>query len=187
MNPLSNFDQGIQKNGHVKIGNFYYRIGNAKIDGSTVTLIKDRSVEQRGGSEVGMKSINFACESTAGEKIVLDELRGNIVLLDFWGTWCAPCREELPKLKSIYEQYKSKNFIMIGIANDNLDSLNKFIKENQIYWPQIVQDNDKSIISDYNVVGYPTTFLIDENGTILAKDLRANELSKKIAEIFNNK
>lgn len=186
-NTLSNFDQGVQKNGHIKIGDFYYRIGNAKIDGSTITLIKDRSVEERGGNEVGMKSINFARESITGDKIVLDELRGNIVLLDFWGTWCAPCREEIPKLKSIYEQYKSKNFKMIGIANDNLESLNKFIKENKIEWAQIIQDNDKAIINDYNVVGYPTTFLIDVDGKILAKNLRAIELADKISEIFKNK
>lgn len=186
-NTLSNFDNGIQKNGHIKIGKFYYRIGNAKIDGSTITLIKDRSIEERGGNEVGMKSINFVSESISGEKIVLNELRGDIVLLDFWGTWCAPCREEMPKLKSIYEQYKSKNFKMIGIANDNLESLSKFVKENQIEWAQIIQDNDKSIISDYNVVGYPTTFLIDVDGTILAKGLRANELSEKIAELFKEK
>ena len=186
-NTLSNFDQGVQKNGHIKIGDFYYRIGNAKIDGSTITLIKDRSVEERGGNEVGMKSINFASESITGDKIVLDELRGNIVLLDFWGTWCAPCREEIPKLKSIYEQYKSKNFKMIGIANDNLESLNKFIKENKIEWAQIIQDNNKSIINDYNVVGYPTTFLIDVDGKILAKNLRAIELADNISEIFKNK
>ena len=93
----------------------------------------------------------------------------------------------MPKLKSIYELYKSENFKMIGIANDNLESLSKFVKENQIEWAQIIQDNDKSIISDYNVVGYPTTFLIDVDGVILAKGLRANELSEKIAELFKEK
>jgi len=186
-NTLSNFDEGIQKNGHTKIGKFYYKIANAKIDGSTITLIKDRSVEERGGNEVGMKAINFVSEAITGEKIVFEELRGNIVLLDFWGTWCAPCREEMPKLKSIYEQYKSKNFKMIGIANDNLESLSKFVKENKIEWTQIIQDNEKSIITDYNVVGYPTTFLIDVDGKILAKSLRANELADKISEIFKNK
>lgn len=134
-----------------------------------------------------MKAINFASESILGEKIVLDKLRGNIVLLDFGGTWCAPCREEIPNLKSIYDRYKIKNFIMIGIANDNLESLSKFVKENEIEWLQIIQEDDKSIISDYNVVGYPTTFLINEEGIIIAKGLRADELSDKLAEIFNNK
>lgn len=181
---LSKFDQGIPPNGHIKIGDYYYRINSASIDGSTVTIIKDKSVEERGGNEVGMRAINFETESISGEKIVLEELRGNIVLLDFWGTWCAPCREEMPKLKSIYEKYKSKNFKLIGIANDKLEALNKFVKENNIEWSQIIQENDKSIISDYNVVAYPTTFLIDEEGKILVKGHSANGLSEKLAEIF---
>ena len=184
---LSKFDQGIPRNGNIKIDGYYYRIKSASIDGSMVTLIKDKSVEERGGNEVGMRAINFESESIFGEKIVLEELRGNIVLLDFWGTWCAPCREEIPKLKSIYEQYKNKNFKLIGIANDKLEALNKFVKENNIEWSQIIQENDKSIISDYNVVAYPTTFLIDEEGKILTKGHSTNGLSEKLAEIFKEK
>jgi peroxiredoxin len=184
---LSKFDQGIPRNGHIKIGDYYYRIKRASIDGNRVTLIKDKSVEERGGNEVGMRAVNFETESIFGEKIVLEELRGNIVLLDFWGTWCAPCREEIPKLKSIYGQYKNKNFRLIGIANDKLEALNKFVKENNIEWSQIIQENDKSIISDYNVVAYPTTFLIDEEGIILFKGHNANEISEKLAEVFKEK
>lgn len=184
---LSKFDQGIPKNGHAKIGNFYYRISRASIDGNTVILIKDKGVEERGGNEVGMKAINFETESIFGEKIVLEELRGNIVVLDFWGTWCAPCREEIPKLKSIYEKYKSKNFKLIGVANDKLEALNKFVKENNIEWSQIIQENDKSIISNYNVLAYPTIFLLDEEGIILFKGHRTNGLSEKLAEIFKEK
>ncbi len=187
VNTLSEFNEGIQKNGHTRIGNYYYRIGNAAIDGSNIMLIKDASVEERGGNEAGMNAINFSSKSITGEAITLNKLRGNIVLLDFWGTWCAPCREEIPKLKSIYEQYKSKNFILIGIAEDNIEPLVKFIKENQIEWPQIIQEEDRTIISDYNIVGYPTTFLIDADGKILAKGLRADELVDKVAEIFDKK
>ena len=184
---LSKFDQGIPRNGHIKIGDFYYRINSASIDGSTVKLIKDKSVEKRGGNEVGMKAINFEAESISGENIVLEELRGNILLLDFWGTWCAPCREEIPNLKSIYEQYKSKSFKLIGIANDKLEALTKFVKENNIEWSQIIQENDKSIISKYNVVAYPTLFLLDEEGTILFKSHNSNGLSEKLAEVFKEK
>lgn len=186
-NSLSNVDQGIPKNGHAKIGDFYYRISSASIDGNTVTLIKDKSVEERGGNEVGMKAINFETESLYGEKIVLEELRGNIVVLDFWGTWCAPCREEIPKLKSMYEKYKSKNFKLIGVANDKLEALNEFVKENNIERSQIIQENDKSIISNYNVLAYPTIFLLDEEGTILFKGHSTNGLSEKIAEEFKEK
>jgi peroxiredoxin len=74
---------------------------------------------------------------------------------------------------------------MIGIANDEIKNLKKFIDENDVSWDQIVQSDDKNIIADFGVVGYPTTFLIDINGVIIAKNLRAIELSEKLSELFN--
>ena len=93
--------------------------------------------------------------------IELDKLSGKYVYLDFWGTWCAPCREEIPILKSIYSEYQNENFELNGIANDNFEELQDFINKQEISWEQILQSEDKSIIADYGVTGYPTTFLID--------------------------
>lgn len=177
----------IDKNGFIKIGQHWYKLGKANIDGSQVQLIKYTDVEKRGGNEVGMNAINFVSESINGEIIELEKLKGNIVYLDFWGSWCSPCREEIPKLKSIYEKYKNKNFKVIGIANDKLEDLQTFIKENNIEWPQILQEKDKSILIDYNIFAYPTTFLLDTNGKIIAKNIRARELSDKLADLYNNK
>jgi len=181
---ISNFDSGVSRNGFVKIEDYYYKFDKTSIDGSIITLVKDRSVLEKGGNQVGIKAINFIGKSINGNIIELSKLKGNYVLLDFWGTWCAPCREEIPKLKSIYEEYKDKNFIMIGIANDEIENLIKFTDENEVKWDQIVQSIDKNIITDYGVVGYPTTFLIDTDGKVIAKNLRATELSEKLSKIF---
>jgi peroxiredoxin len=181
----TNFEPGISRNGFIKIEDYYYRFDKASIDGKIITLVKDRSVLDKGGNQIGFKAINFVTKSINGNIIDLSKLKGNYVLLDFWGTWCSPCREEMPKLKSIYEEYKDKNFIMIGIANDEIKNLKKFIDENDVSWDQIVQSDDKNIIADFGVVGYPTTFLIDINGVIIAKNLRAIELSEKLSELFN--
>lgn len=175
----------ILRNGFVKIEDYYYRFAKASINGGIITLVKDRSVLERGGNQVGFKAINFVGKSINGKEIELSKLKGNIVYLDFWGTWCAPCREEIPKLKSIYEQYKNEKFIMIGIANDKIEDLKKYIKRNDVEWEQILQSKDKSIIADYGVVGYPTTFLIDKEGVIIEKGLRATELLDKLNKIYS--
>lgn len=181
----SKFNEGISRNGFVKIENYYYRFDRASIDGKRIILIKDQSVKEKGGNQVGLKAINFVSKSISGNKIELSKLKGNFVFLDFWGTWCSPCRAEIPKLKSIYNQYKDKNLVMIGIANDNIENLNKYITENGIQWEQIIQSEDKQIITDYGVNSYPTTFLIDEKGVIIAKGIRAEELSNKLEKLFN--
>jgi peroxiredoxin len=182
----SNFEPGVSRNGFVKIEDYYYRFDKASIDGSIITLIKDSSVLEKGGNQAGFKAINFVGKSIKGNILELSKLKGNYVYLDFWGTWCAPCIEEIPKLKSIYEEYSDKNFIMIGIANDDTKKLIKFIDKNEVNWEQIIQSDNKSIILDYGVVSYPTTFLIDPAGNIISKNLRVQELKEKLKEIFGN-
>ena len=182
----SNFETGIFRNGFIKVEDYYYRFDKASIDGSIITLIKDRSVLEKGGNQVGLKAINFVSKSINGNIIELSKLKGKYVLLDFWGTWCLPCREEIPKLKSIYEEYKDQNFIMIGIANDDIENLKKYILENEVKWEQIIQSSyEKSIITDYAIVGYPTTFLLDTEGKIIAKNLSAAELKYKLSDLFS--
>ena len=177
----------ISRNGFVKIENNYYRFNFVSANGSEIILIKDRSVLERGGNQVGFKAINFVSKTLSGDVIELDKLSGKYVYLDFWGTWCAPCREEIPILKSIYSEYQNENFELNGIANDNFEELQDFINKQEISWEQILQSEDKSIIADYGVTGYPTTFLIDPEGKIISKNIRAVELSEKLKEIFCKK
>jgi peroxiredoxin len=184
LNPLK---AEIAINGFLQIENQYYRFSFVTSDGSEIILIKDRNVLERGGNQVGFKAINFVSKTLSGKTIELDKLKGKYIYLDFWGTWCSPCREEIPLLKSIYNEYKNKNFVLIGIVNDNIEALKDFVKKQEINWEQILQSEDKSIIADYGVTGYPTTFLIDPNGKIISKNIRAVELSKKLEEILRKK
>ena len=181
------YQSEVGRNGYVKIEENYYRFESVSIEGSEIILIKDRSVLERGGNQIGMKAINFVSKSLSGNIIELDKLKGKYVYLDFWGTWCSPCREEIPILKSIYSEYQNENFALIGIANDNFEALLDFVKKQEINWDQILQSEDKSIISDYGVTGYPTTFFIDPEGKIISKNIRAVELSEKLEEIFGKK
>lgn len=184
----SNLSQAeIAVNGFLQIEDQYYRFASVKTDGSEIILIKDRTILERGGNQVGLKAINFVSKTLAGNTLELDRLKGKYVYLDFWGTWCSPCREEIPILKSIYSEYQNENFTLIGIANENFEALQDFVNKQEINWEQILQSEDKSIIADYGVTGYPTTFFIDPDGKIISKNIRAVELSEKLKEIFGKK
>ena len=113
--------------------------------------------------------------------------RGKYVLVDFWASWCGPCRQEIPNLIAIYEKYKAKEFLVLGIAaQDNPEASLKAIDEMQIPYPQIL--NTQKIATDlYGIKGIPETILFAPDGTILARGLRGEEIEKKLAEIFKNK
>lgn len=175
------------KGGFITIDDTYFKFLNVSLDGSTITIIKDRTVAERGGSQVGLKAIDFTAETIAGKQIQLRDLEGNYVFLDFWGTWCQPCRAEIPELKAIYNEFNTKNFKIIGIANDKIETLKKYIEDNDIRWDQIVQENDKTIITDYMVISYPTTFLIDPSGEIIEKNINSKNLRERLREIFKEK
>lgn len=182
----SEFDEGVAENELVLLKDIYYKVKKACVDGSKVTLVKDSDVETTGGNQVGMKAPLFNIKSIDGESIDLNSMKGKYVLLDFWGTWCGPCKGEIPKLKEIYEKYSNKNFIMIGIANDKMDALQTFIKTNDIKWKQIIQETDKNIIRLFKVKEYPTTFLINQEGRIIEKGIRGDELDSKLKKIFEH-
>ena len=110
--------------------------------------------------------------------------RGKYVLVDFWASWCGPCRQEIPNLISLYEKYKEKKFLMLGVATqDNPEASQKAIDEMQIPYPQIL--NTQKIATDlYGIDALPETILFAPDGTILARGLRGEELEKKLEELF---
>ena len=113
--------------------------------------------------------------------------QGKYVLVDFWASWCGPCRQEIPNLIALYEKYKEKKFLMLGVATqDNPEASQKAIDEMQIPYPQIL--NTQKIATDiYGIDALPETILFSPDGTILARGLCGEELEKKLAEIFINK
>ena len=113
--------------------------------------------------------------------------QGKYVLVDFWASWCGPCRQEIPNLIALYEKYMEKKFLMLGVATqDNPEASQKAIDEMQIPYPQIL--NTQKIATDiYGIDALPETILFSPDGTILARGLCGEELEKKLAEIFINK
>lgn len=141
---------------------------------------------------LGTEAADFQFETLTGEKHKLSEYRGKYVLLDFWGTWCGPCVEEIPYLKKAYDAYKDKGLVMISISSDaiqanrNADYVKKFTKEKGMLWQQVLDSN--IIHSIYKVNSWPSIYLINKEGKIIFNDfkLRGAELAKTLGEIFRN-
>ena len=108
-----------------------------------------------------------------GKKISLDDLRGQVVLVNFWATWCPPCRAEMPEIQNAYEKYRAQGFTVLGVdvAEDEA-TVASFVQEFKLTFP-ILLDRDTSVTKRYQVNGLPTTFFIGRDGVIRAVNLGA--------------
>jgi thiol-disulfide isomerase/thioredoxin len=110
---------------------------------------------------------DFSFTSLQGEYISLDDLKGKVVLLDFWGTWCPPCVESVPELRNLYKRYsKESSFVLIGISSDHDEVVWKdFTDRNRMVWPQY-RDGNRKIQNAFNIRAYPTYIVIDHEGIV---------------------
>lgn len=110
---------------------------------------------------------DFSFTSSEGEHITLEDLRGKVVLLDFWGTWCPPCVASVPSLRSLYKKYsKEAPFTIIGISSDSEeDKWRAFTAEHQMVWPQYL-DRTRNIHKAFSVRAFPTYIVIDHEGIV---------------------
>lgn len=140
-------------------------------------------------TQEGVEAPEFAQPDTEGKMVKLSDYRGKYVLVDFWASWCAPCRRENPNLVKAYAQYKDKGFEILGVSMDKAADKAKWLKaieDDKLTWKQVGDlkgwDNEAGVL--YEVTAIPMNFLIDPNGKIVGKYLRGEELDKKLEEIF---
>lgn len=137
--------------------------------------------------EVGVKAPDFVQQNQDGKDVKLsDILKGKkLVLVDFWASWCGPCRAENPNVVRVYNAYKNKGFDIIGVSlDDKKDNWLKAIEADGLQWTQLsdLKGWKNEVGQQYNVTAVPHTVLLDGNGVIVAKNLRGEELEKKVAE-----
>ncbi len=110
---------------------------------------------------------DFSFTSSEGEHVVLEDLKGKVVLLDFWGTWCPPCVESIPELRNLHKRYsKEPSFMLIGISSDGDEEVwREFTAKNKMIWPQY-RDKDRRIQRSFGVRAFPTYILIDHEGIV---------------------
>ncbi|WP_438482456.1 TlpA family protein disulfide reductase [Oleiharenicola lentus] len=134
---------------------------------------------------VGKPFANFTATDLAGKEFSLDAFKGKVVLIDFWATWCGPCVAELPHVQAAYEKYHAKGFEIIGLSLDRERSkLDDFLAKNKMPWTHHLDENGK-IAQENGINSIPSTFLLDKEGKIVAKDLRGDALEKELAKLLN--
>ena len=137
--------------------------------------------------KIGAEAPELILPMPNDKELALTSLRGKVVLIDFWASWCGPCRKELPNVKRCYEKYKSKGFEILGVSLDKNreDWLDAITKEG-LTWPQVsdLKFWQSEACSIYAVQSIPYTVLVDKDGKIIATDLRGADLDTKLAEVL---
>ena len=139
----------------------------------------------------GNAAPDFELPTPEGETLALSDLRGHVVILDFWASWCAPCLGEMPVMKEIYAKYHDRGLEIVGISlDDKRDRWVGAIEKEGLTWRQVSSlkgRGDCPVARLYQVIGIPKLYIIDGEGKIVANDLRGEALKEKIDELFSEK
>ncbi|MCZ8513698.1 TlpA disulfide reductase family protein [Paenibacillus filicis] len=124
------------------------------------------------GISLGNKAPDFELQSLEGKKVKLSDYRGKKILVNFWATWCPPCRVEMPEIEKFYEEFKSKDVVVLAInltqTEKSADDVPKFVHDYGLTFP-VALDEKGNVIENYKVVAYPTSYIIDSQGIIQDK------------------
>ncbi len=143
----------------------------------------------KGATDIGGKAPNFIAPTPDGKRLSLNQAMGKVTLIDFWASWCRPCRAENPFVVSLYKKYHDRGFNIIGVSLDKYkrDWLNA-IKQDSLPWQHVsnLKSWQEPVAKLYGVSAIPQTVLLNSQGIIVAKNLRGKELEKKIVELLDN-
>lgn len=138
-------------------------------------------------SAIGEAMLDFTQNNTEGHPVHFTDFKGKYVFVDFWASWCGPCRAENPNILKAYNKYRDKNFTVIGVSlDDNGENWKKAIKHDNMPWTQLsdLKGLRNEVSNYYGIQAIPSSLLVDPQGKIIAKDLRGEALNKKLAELF---
>lgn len=147
----------------------------------------DQTITEGKIGTIGTEAIEFVQNDTTGKPVSLSSFRGKYVLIDFWASWCKPCREENPNVVDAYLKYNQKNFTVLGVSLDRArDPWLKAIKDDKLAWTHVsdLKFWNNEVATRYKVSTIPQNFLIDPNGKIIAKNLRGAELHSRLQALL---
>jgi thiol-disulfide isomerase/thioredoxin len=170
--------------------------GTIAAQGAAISLAKldaqaaaepDPSVPE--GLAVGQKFPGFNESDIAGRPLSVAAHRGKVTMIDFWATWCAPCRAEMPNVIATYGRYHTQGFDIIGVSlDDDQNAVVKFTQAQGMAWPQYFdgQGWDNKLAKKYGVNSIPMDYLLDRHGIIIGKELRGEELGQAVTKALAN-
>ena len=168
-----------------RLGHIYRKLGNIAL-ADEYDRRADPTYEL-----IGNPVPDFSATDLDGNPISLQDYRGKVVLLDFWGVWCGFCIAEMPNLKRVYATYKDQGFDIIGVSlDDEASALRDYIKENDIQWRQICSGErweDDPLAQQYNITGVPSQWLIDRAGKLITHKARGEDLERLVVEALKDK
>jgi len=144
-------------------------------------------VKQMKSFSIGGEAPDFTQQTPEGEEMSLSDLRGKVVLVDFWASWCGPCRRENPNVVRMYNKYKDKGFDILGVSLDKAhDNWVQAIEKDGLEWRHVsdLKGWNNEVAQVYGVRSIPHTILLDQQGRILARNLRGEALERKLEELF---
>ena len=148
----------------------------------------DQEIQKSKGL-VGFAAPEFTLPDVNGKPIALNSFRGKWVLVDFWASWCKPCRMENPNVVAAYRQFKNKNFTILGVSLDRPDGREDWMKailQDKLEWTHVsdLKFWESAVVPMYNIQGIPYNVLLDPQGKVVAENLRGADLSKKLSEVL---
>jgi len=138
---------------------------------------------------MGKRAPDFTLKDLDDKIISLSSLKGNVVLINFWATWCPPCRAEMSSLNNLYKEYRNKGLSVIAVSTDrSISSVRDFLSNKRVELP-VLMDSDSKVSRRFKVFSLPTSFLLDKNGVIVQKFLGEEEwdspeMKKKIKDLL---
>jgi len=140
-----------------------------------------------GGINVGNRARDFALENLAGDEVSLSDYRGSVVLINFWATWCPPCRAEIPDLEAAYRTWRGNGLVVLGLSTDeSREQVQAFVDEFGMTYP-ILLDSEAKIMETYRARGLPLSVLVDRDGVIQVRHigyLAAEQLNEYLAQVM---
>ncbi len=160
-----------------------------KIAASQITTNLKTTIANAKKADVGSKAPDFSAPTPSGEMLALNDVLGKYTIIDFWASWCRPCRIENPNVVKVYNQYHDKGLNIISVSLDKENQRERWlkaIKDDKMDWYHVsnLKFWNDPIAKMYNVRSIPATFLLDEEGNIIDKNLRGNALQAKIASLL---